>query len=339
MNNYILLIRKNDLIDYIKYGHYFPLCSSIEFDGDIDSLSKDINKAWKLLEKANDFEYSIEYYLIHVSISTKLSPSKRILISDLKGIYSLNSDAYRIGLSLKPSVRLNQPIWDDNLFDTFLLNIEKADSDRGLENIERIFDVSFAKMPKGFMKRGKKDREHYGIIADSYYNVKLSEHDSIWSYLCRYERHQNYPNDNRGFFLDTIHVVYNYQKKMALDVSMVDVSIGKHVLEMPKEITYKDLVAVIEQHSNFIEFTDKLFKGFYRVAPLYMILKSVFKDGFDPDKKYFGMPLDKFIETLKTPKYYNQDDLRIALYLVGFQLGWNNTYQYLYKKEHLSFLT
>ena len=116
MNNYILLIRKSDLVDYIKYGHYFPLCSSIEFDGDINSLGKDVNKAWKLLEKANDFEYSIEYYLIHVSISTKLSSSKRILISDLQGIYSINSEAYRIGLSLKPSVRLNPPIWDDNLF-------------------------------------------------------------------------------------------------------------------------------------------------------------------------------------------------------------------------------
>ena len=53
MNNYILLLRKSDLVDYIKYGHYFKLCSSIGFDGDINSLGKDVNKAWKLLEKAN----------------------------------------------------------------------------------------------------------------------------------------------------------------------------------------------------------------------------------------------------------------------------------------------
>ena len=336
MNNYILLIRKSDLVDYIKYGHYFPLCSSIEFDGDINSLGKDVNKAWKLLEKANDFEYSIEYYLIHVSISTKLSSSKRILISDLQGIYSINSEAYRIGLSLKPSVRLNPPIWDDNLFDEFLLNIEKADSDRGLENVEKLFDVSFAKMPKGFMKRGKKDKEHYGIIADSFYNIKLSEQDTIWSYLCRYERHQNYPNDNRGFFLDAIHVVYNFQKKEKLDTSMTAVPIGKHIIEMPRDISYRKLVSAIEEHSNYIKYTDKLFKGFYRIAPLYMTLKSVFKDGLDMDKTYFGLSLDKLIESLKTQ--YNQDDLKVALYLIGFQLGWKGTYQCLYTRENPSFL-
>ena len=60
MNNYILIIRKNDLVDYIKYGHFYPLSSSIEFDGDIYSLGKDVDKAWKLFGKANDFEYSIE---------------------------------------------------------------------------------------------------------------------------------------------------------------------------------------------------------------------------------------------------------------------------------------
>ena len=218
------------------------------------------------------------------------------------------------------------------------MNIEKTDSDRGIDNIEKIFDVSFTKMPKGFLKRSKKEKEHYGIIEDSYYNIELSGQESIWKYLCRYERHQNYPNDNRGFFLDAIHVVYNYQKNEVLDSSMAEVPIGKHVLEMPKDITYKKLVSIMEEHSNFIKFTDKLFKGFYRVAPLYMILKSVFKDGLDTERLYYGMTLDKFIETLKTPSYYNQDDLNIALYLIGFQLGWKGTYQCLYKKEKSSFI-
>ena len=336
MNNYILLIRKSDLVDYIKYGHFFPLCSSIEFDGNTISLGKDVGKAYKLLEKANDFEYSIEYYLIYVCIGSKLSPTKRLLITDLKGIYSLNNESYRVGLSLKPSVRLNPPIWDDSIFDSFLLNIEKVDGDRGIENIEMIFDVSFAKMPKGFLKRGKKEKEHYKIIEDSFYNTNLSDQDSIWNFLCRYERHQNYPDDNRGFFLDAIHVVYNYQKGKVLDASMTDVPIGKHVLEMPKNITYKKLVQTLEEHSNFIKYTDKLFKGFYRIAPLYMILKTAFKDGLDTDKLYYGMSLGKFIETLKTQ--YNQDDLKVALYLVGFQLGWKGTYQCLYTMGDSSFL-
>lgn len=338
MKNYILLIRKNDLVDYIKYGHYFPLCSSIEFDGDINSLRADNNIAWKLIEKANDFEYSIECYLIHVCTESKISSSKLLQINNLKGIYSLNSEAYRIGLSLKPSVKLNTPIWDDSLFDSFLLNIEKADGDRGLENLERLFEISFAKMPKGFLKRRGKEREHYSIIEDSYFNVELSAQDSIWKYLCRYERHQNYPNDTRGFFLDAIHVINNFMEKKVLDKSMADTPIGRHVIEMPRDITYKSLVSVIEQHSKFVKYTDNLFKGLYRAAPLYMILKAVFKDGFDADKLYYGMSLDKFIETLKNPAYYNQDDLKVALYLLGFQLGWNGTYQCLYKKEKFPFL-
>ena len=336
MNNYILLIRKSDLVDYIKYGHFYPLCSSIDFDGDIVSLGKDTSKALKLLEKSNDFEYCIEYYLVHVCTSSKLSAAKPLMISDLKGIYSLNSEAHRIGLSLKPAVRLNPPIWDDSVFDTFLLNIEKADSDRGIENVEMIFGVSFSKMPKGFLKRSKKEKEHYAIIEDSFYNVELCGQESIWAYLCRYERHQNYPSDNRGFFLDAIHVVYNYQKEKVLDTSMTEVPIGKHLLEMPKNISYKNLLAVMEEHTNFIKYTDKLFKGFYRIAPLYMTLKSVFKDGIDSDKSYFGMSLDKLIESLKTQ--YNQDDLKVALYLISFQLGWKGTYQSIYRKEKEPFL-
>jgi hypothetical protein len=132
--------------------------------------------------------------------------------------------------------------------------------------------------------------------------------------------------------------VFNYQKGKVLDVSMAEIPIGKHVLEMPRDITYKKLVSIMEEHSNFIKYTEKLMKGFYRIAPLYMILKSVLKDGLDTDRLYFGMSLDKFIETLKTPSYYNQDDLKIALYLIGFQLGWNGTYQYLYKKERIELL-
>jgi len=105
---------------------------------------------------------------------------------------------------------------------------------------------------------------------------------------------------------------------------------------MPRNITYKNLVSVMEEHSNFIKFTDKLFKGFYRIAPLYMTLKSVFKDGLDIGKTYFGMSLDKLIDSLKTQ--YNQEDLRIALFLIGFQLGWKGTYQCIYTMEECTFL-
>ena len=93
---------------------------------------------------------------------------------------------------------------------------------------------------------------------------------------------------------------------------------------------------ILQLHSNYIKYTDKLFKGFYRIAPLYMTLKSVFKDGLDMDKMYFGLSLDKLIESLKTQ--YNQDDLKLALYLIGFQLGWKGTYQCHYTKEKPSFL-
>ena len=106
---------------------------------------------------------------------------------------------------------------------------------------------------------------------------------------------------------------------------------------MPRIITYKQLVSVIEEHSKYVNYTDKLYKGFYRMAPLYMTLKSVFKDGLDMEKTYFsGMSLDRLIESLKTQ--YNQDDLKVALYLIGFQLGWKGTYQCLYTRENPSFL-
>jgi hypothetical protein len=70
-----------------------------------------------------------------------------------------------------------------------------------------------------------------------------------------------------------------------------------------------------------------------------MILKTAFEDGLDPNQKYFNMSLDQFIEALKNPKLYDQEDIKYALYLVGMLLGWTETYKYLYMKRKLMFLT
>ena len=67
-------------------------------------------------------------------------------------------------------------------------------------------------------------------------------------------------------------------------------------------------------------------------------MPPTFEDGLDNSKTYFWSSLDKFIDVLNNNNFYNRDDLKHALYLIGFQLGWSETYQYYYEVEKFSFL-
>ena len=334
--NYIFLVRKDDVIDFIKYGRLFPNCSYVDFSGDVEALRQDEKLAKKLFDTANEFEYSIEYYLLHICVAKKLSKSKPIAveIQNLKGIYALNQEAYNVGLSLNPPVQLNAPIWPEKVYDDFQLTIAKNSSLRGITNIGAIFGVEFTKMNRGFIKKN----ELLQIVEDAYKGVRPSGEKSIWVYLCQYERHHSYPKDTRGFFLDALHAIINYQKKGEIDEPAYNQGLGQDIMSQVPNIKYDELLKVVEGHPKFVKYTEKLFKGLYRIAPLYMLLKATFEDGLDNSKTYFGTSLEKFIGILNNKNFYNRDDLKHALYLIGFQLGWSETYQYYYEVEKFSFL-
>lgn len=332
--NYILLVRKDDVIDFVKYGHYYPVCNFIEFDGDITALGNDKKRGEKLFKKANEFQYGIEYYMLNICSGARISKERSFGISELKGIYAIDHNAMKIGLSMNPQVTLNPPIWPSSVFENFLIQREIKNCEGGLLNISEIFGISFEKMRPRFVT--KKIRED--IVRSSFMDERPNGKLSIWEYLCRYERHHYYPKDMRGFFLDALHATFNFQKEAEIDEPIYKTGLGRDIYQQSSDIRYNELITLVETHEKFVKYTEKQFKRYYKIAPLFMVLKAAFEEGLDPNQKYFNMSLDQFVDVLKNPKLYDQEDIKYALYLVGMLLGWSETYKYLYLKRNLKFL-
>ena len=110
---HLLLMRKEDVIDLFKHGQYKVYCPQVEFDGDIAQAISNEQLAKKLLDKANSFDYSIEYYLAQVE--SKKKTLKEISIGEVAGIYALNQESFRIGLHLDPPIVVKIPIWERRL--------------------------------------------------------------------------------------------------------------------------------------------------------------------------------------------------------------------------------
>ena len=323
-NHYLLLLRKDDIIDLYKYGRWNVLCPSIKFDGNIEELSINDKLVTKLFKQANPFAYSIEYYLVHM-----ISPKSTFFeVDDILDIIALDRNSFRIGLSLSPEIKLSEPIFEKYYID-FQVSNEIFDSKKGIDNIFSLFGL---KKPSSLLKKSELEK----IIRDSYLESPVEGDNSIWYYLLRYSRHHPYPKDNRGFFLDSIHAFLNYEKKKEMDVSITKSRIGKIIVEQDLHVHYSDLLFQIEIQNEFRKRSEKAHKGYYRIAPLFLMLKETFSEGVHENKKYCNMDLSTFINVMKNK--YDNDILSKALYLLGIVLGREKTYQYIYKKNKLPIL-
>ena len=323
-NHYLLLLRKDDVIDLFRYGRWKVYSPSIKFNGMVKDLANDKKALEKLFKLANPFDYSIDYFLVHVQCPKVTT----IEVDDIVEVFPLDKDSSRVGLSLSPEIKLGEAIFEDSYID-FQISNEIMDARKGVDNIFSIFDME---QPKAFMK--KTDFEK--IIRDFYIDAAIAGKNSIWYYLLRYERHQSYPKDNRGFALDAFHAFLNYEKITDMDVSVVNSKIGNLIMAQDPSISYKSIMSLIEIQKDFLKRCEKAAKGFYRVGPLFLTLKKAFANGIHDDGFYFQMNLHTFIKAVKDN--YNNEDLSKALYLIGIVLGRENTYQYIYQKNRLPIL-
>ena len=91
---------------------------------------------------------------------------------------------------------------------------------------------------------------------------------------------------------------------------------------------------VEEHHPKFAEYTDRIVKDFHVAAPVYCMLIETAGDSFlDLDVSVNGIPLQDMVNELlkQFPKATN-----LALYMLGAVLGYEKTYDALYKKERLA---
>lgn len=306
---------------------------SVKFDGKIDSVSCNDKIANEIFKQANPIEYSIDYYLIHVSCDNL----KEVAIEEVRGIYALDDESYRIGLDFDPPIILHEPIWQSQ-FNEFQIKTSVQNAQLGVSYIgEKLFGVDKLKL-KNIKEKEQKDLL-YEVFRELYFDERPSGNQPIWVYLLRYERHQNYPKDVKGYFLDAIHVYGNFSKKTELDASAENTKIWSVIKSdmFYSDLKYPELIRRFEQNTEFINAVEKTAgKRFIQIAALYLILKDAFKDGVSDDMKYYGRSLYDFVQMVV--RNYDKEDLRQALWLLGVTLGHENLYKYVYMKDGLEIL-
>lgn len=325
--NYILLLKKSDIIDLFKFGYLNAYCPSVSFDGDIMSLSADKKKAGTLFKNANPFEYSIEYYLVHIQTQKKLA--KRVTIDNVIHIYALDDDSLRVGLNLNPPIRLEKPIWKD-AYEQFQIGLMVNSAMEGVSNVFNAFKLTFDIKRRGFIS----NKDIKDVFRLTYNGLRPNGKLSIWTYLLMYERHHNYPKDTRGFFLDSLHAYANFMQQKEIDAPVSQSRLGSQILACKENAQFKDILKMIDDNKD-VASVNKTFKGFFCVASLFLLLKKEFEDGLEYGKLYYGKHLPDLYSVLKL---YGEDELKLSLYLLGLTLGWENTYKYIYQSKPIPVL-
>ena len=328
-NDFILLIHKADFIDFFKNGKYnATACPNVKFDGNVDALRNNAKLAEALFKKSNPIDYSIDYLLIHVSKTGSLNV---LQIKDVIAIYALDEAALSIGIDLNPAVILNPPIWQE-AFEKFQIQTSINKALEGVKLIGELFDIEKLSFPK------MKKQDLVDTFESVYYETEPEGALSVWTYLLRYERHENYPKDNRGYFIDALHVFGNISRKLTCHDSMIEKSRkGKEIFELPTTTSFHNIVSWLKVDKAFAKKVKSATGSpdFLPIAALFLTLKDYFKEGVDDDRTYSNLTLDKFIDTLKK---YDAKYLKPALYFLGLTLGWDNIYKLMYKRWDLPIL-
>ena len=328
-NNYIVLISKVDFIDFFKNGKFHTACCpNIKFDGNIETLRSNEKLADALFKKANPIEYSIDYLLLHIC---KTGSINTLQIKDVISIYALDNSAYSIGIDMNPAVVLNPPIWQ-KAFEKFQIQTNLNKALEGVKLIEELFGIE-----KLICTKIKK-KDLVDTFNLSYYGREPEGDLSPWTYLLCYERHENYPKDGRGYFIDAIHVLGNIKRKSPYHNSMIENSHkGREINELtnPK---FNYLVSFLTADNIFSKKVKAAtgITNFIAIAALFLQLKEVFKNGINGNSTYMGMSLYEFTNSIKR---YNIKYLKPALFLLGITLGWDHIYKLMYKRWDLPILS
>lgn len=333
-NDFIVLMKKADFVDFFKNGSYkASACPYIKIEGGISLLKDGSKEADALFKKANPIEYSIDYLLLHVSAARM----RELEIRNVVAIYALDESAYSIGLDLNPPVILNRPILQKSFEHSQINNLVDR-AIKGVHNVGEIFEAGeLKKVEKDIPKR--RNINVYEACESAYYEVDPKGEMSPWTYLLRYHRHENYPKNMRGYFLDALHVLGSISKKKTFHGSILETNAGKDIYGLEaKDYKFNEWAEWVGKNKKLVEKvkTYTRNKDFLQISALFLQLRDIFQDGILGDEKYNGMSLGEFTESLNAnfaKKYLLQ-----ALFLLGVSLGWDNTYKTMYKRWDLPIL-
>lgn len=325
MVNYLTIISRSDFSNLYKFGHIY-VHNVVPFEGKLSDHADDKFLFDAVTAYMDTYEYSTEYLLLHIFKIPFSGSSVEIFVKDIVDVYALDEEARAsLAVSLDSRIVLQVSAWND-----FFSELNKKQAIRqaraGEFNCFEIFKISNEDraavarlLPKGFVEE---------LFSDLFSHVRPSGNRSIWNYLIRYERHQPYWNDNRGFFSDAIHVYENFKQKSEIDYEIADeVPLGDVIGSCGPKFT--DIYKLLKHKQG----DDYQVNGcnYFAVAPLFLYLKSYFKEGGITPASFHGN------EYLYNGVLYNHFnfDFAVAVSLLGLSLGHDLTYSCYYEIQNL----
>ena len=329
---YITLLKRDDFNSLFKYGRiYINPQNSLYLTNEIEEYKKDSTLLYELFKERDDFEMVFEYLMI--LYVTEAEDSKSLIrIENVLGVFALDDQSVKsLSVRLDSKVVINPPLWPNAMNEIRLAKIEES-CHRGVNNVWKIFQLDEADK-----QRCSQIVTDFFIKEFAYeaYNDEMPFGDkSIWVYLLRYQRHEMYPQNDLGYFLDSVHVFTSWHFKDSNQMKTEATDVYNKLMQFEGRKTYSDILDYMDSAPEIASFIDRAgIDGFYRVAPLYLKLLEPFRErGIDLNQNIGGIPLCQQIGKLKKYGF----DISLAVYLLGIILGYEKTSDALYDSLQLN---
>lgn len=329
MKNYLALIRKADFIDLYRYGIiYISETSSVEFICAPEDLSSHIEVFDELVKYANEFDNAFVYIFVHYKLPED-ARRNTINIDDVQHIYPLDNEAMReFATSFDERIHISEPIWNNAIFE-----LQKKwavqNSLKGAQNLWKILNIAY---PIEEVQRIITTEIVEQVIEDLYSNRRPEGALPLTAYLMRYERHAFYPKDTIGFFMDAVHAYCNFISKTEIESIESTQAYAVFAKRKMNSLKYKDIISKCKKEKDLESFKAALQKNcpeysYFDVAPLFFALRNNFHEGLDGDYlRYYK----------ECTKLASEENLSIAIYMLGVILGHSKTYDALYESLPLA---
>lgn len=328
---YIALIKKESFDCLFKYGRiHLSDGDSICIANHIGEYKNDTSLLKELFKERDDFEMAFEYVLINY-VTDEEDPKSMTRIENVLGLYALDEQSINsLSVRLDPRIVINPPLWP-NAMNEIRMAKSFESCKRGIDNMWKIFRLDESEKKK--CSAIVTDEIINEVVRENYNDVQPLGELPIWVYLLRYQRHEMYPQNDMGYFLDTVHVFTNWHFKDSNQFNTEATDVFKRLMDYTGRRSYSDILSYIENTSEISSFREKAdIDGFYRVAPLYLKLFEPFENGLDLNGNIGGIPLNLQISKLKRFGF----DFSLAAYLLGIILGYDRTSDALYDSLQLS---
>jgi hypothetical protein len=278
----------------------------------------------ELARNANEFDNAFVYLLIHYTIDDE-APKTEVHIQNVQHVYPLDYESQReFATSFDERIEICAPIWNDAVVDLQKYwSVQSCLS--GAKNIWQIFDIKY---PIENVRQIITDEYVKEIVHLLYSNQDPYGDLPLTIYLLRYERHSFYPKSPRGFFMDTVHVWCNFWAKgLARQEDVEGTGAYKVLSKIKDKERYPDIIKKCYKDKGMAALLSKLKEDspaypYIEVAPLFLFLRTYYSEGIGKD----------YMQTYNLLKgYTSEENLAIALYMLGIVLGHEKTYDALYE--------